>query len=68
MRLIQEGLFESFGKGQSADFSQLGYVTYQYKGFPGTLVGKNLPAMQESGSILESGGSRKGNGNPLQYS
>ena len=37
--------------------------------FPGTLVGKESAAMQESGSVLESGRSpEEGNGNPLQYS
>ena len=39
------------------------------QGFPGGSVVKNLPVIQETGSITGSGRSpREGNGNLLQYS
>ena len=46
------------------------YVYSYFKGFPGGVVVKNLPANEgDVGSIPESGRSPgEGNGNPLQYS
>ena len=59
------------GRGSCFHFVILGFyftLDKQYKGFPGSSVVKNLPAMQETQVQWGSGRSPgEGNGNPLQY-